>query len=456
MTRKREKYQVSKLFEVLSGGCRSRQNPPASRERWRAASPAGRSRSGGPLLWLAKRKRRRLPLGPWVLADFPGPAPVPGELRTVQKWNELSTGDRGQPVGQRCGIELVPVRRRKCRRSARARRRAGQCRRRCRGADRSAYRKRVSALRRPPLARSGRVVRVAALPAQRVASDPGEQRSASGGGVPLRAHGPSGRRGGDDAALPATLGRPALPVRLCIGPCTGGRADLRHHGRGVDGQAGRDRVVGGDWYDVIPTGDEVALIVGDVEGTTSPPRPPWASCAARCGPTPPPATGRPTSSPTPTGSTWTSTRRSSQAAAAPARRTGRDPGCARRPSTRHRHSGTLSGVGAAPRTRVDPGPVHGRTGREACIGHRFRRPPTPGVAGPRNGDRLEDLADALLRDACRSADRVDDIARLLTEYAPAPRTATLSVSSASAFPAVRAGRRVLPDIGSSENRREGR
>ncbi|WP_319595054.1 hypothetical protein [Streptomyces sp. ID05-04B] len=51
---------------------------------------------------------------------------------------------------------------------------------------------------------------------------------------------------------------------------------------------------------------------------------------------------------------------------------------------------------------------------------------------------------------------MDDIARLLTEYAPAPRTATLSVSSASAFPAVRAGRRVLPDIGSSENRREGR
>ncbi|MFJ9753152.1 PP2C family protein-serine/threonine phosphatase, partial [Streptomyces chartreusis] len=34
------------------------------------------------------------------------------------------------------------------------------------------------------------------------------------------------------------------------------------------------------------------------------------------------------------------------------------------------------------------------------------------------GGRLGDLADALLRDARRSADRADDIALLLTEYAP--------------------------------------
>jgi serine phosphatase RsbU (regulator of sigma subunit) len=35
-------------------------------------------------------------------------------------------------------------------------------------------------------------------------------------------------------------------------------------------------------------------------------------------------------------------------------------------------------------------------------------------------DGLEDLADGLLRDACRSRDRTDDIALLLTEYAAPP------------------------------------
>jgi hypothetical protein len=40
-------------------------------------------------------------------------------------------------------------------------------------------------------------------------------------------------------------------------------------------------------------------------------------------------------------------------------------------------------------------------------------------------DSLEDLADGLLRDACQSADRPDDIALLLTEYAPSPAFATM-------------------------------
>jgi serine phosphatase RsbU (regulator of sigma subunit) len=37
-----------------------------------------------------------------------------------------------------------------------------------------------------------------------------------------------------------------------------------------------------------------------------------------------------------------------------------------------------------------------------------------------SGGHLEDLADGLLREACRSPDRMDDIALLLTEYAPPP------------------------------------
>lgn len=40
------------------------------------------------------------------------------------------------------------------------------------------------------------------------------------------------------------------------------------------------------------------------------------------------------------------------------------------------------------------------------------------------GSRLEDLADGLLRYACRSSpDRADDIALLLTEYAPSQTAA---------------------------------
>lgn len=42
------------------------------------------------------------------------------------------------------------------------------------------------------------------------------------------------------------------------------------------------------------------------------------------------------------------------------------------------------------------------------------------------GDRLEDLTDGLLWDACRSLDRVDDIALLLAEYAPPTATGSPS------------------------------
>lgn len=195
-------------------------------------------------------------------------------------------------------------------------------------------------------------------------------------------------RGLQDALLPHRL--PTLP-------------GLHVTGRYLPGTRGMD--IGGDWYDVIPTGDEVALIVGDVEGAQRPRRgrhgptaqrhagirrrgPPTERRRRRHQPAPHgPRPGAPRQLllrpiPSPLGDRAHRPRGPSPAPAAPARRAHQDPGCARRPTARHRRDGTLSGVGAASRSRVGPGPLHGRVDREARLGHRLRRRATPGVAGP--------------------------------------------------------------------------
>ncbi|MBP0453103.1 SpoIIE family protein phosphatase [Kitasatospora sp. RG8] len=60
------------------------------------------------------------------------------------------------------------------------------------------------------------------------------------------------------SALAHGLQTALLPHRLPVLP------GIRTAGRYLPGTSGMD--IGGDWYDVIPTGDGVALVVGDVEG----------------------------------------------------------------------------------------------------------------------------------------------------------------------------------------------
>ncbi|MFG2911451.1 SpoIIE family protein phosphatase [Kitasatospora sp. NPDC048298] len=60
------------------------------------------------------------------------------------------------------------------------------------------------------------------------------------------------------AALAHGLQKALLPHRLPALP------GIRTTGRYLPGTSGMD--IGGDWYDVIPTGNTVALVVGDVEG----------------------------------------------------------------------------------------------------------------------------------------------------------------------------------------------
>ena len=54
--------------------------------------------------------------------------------------------------------------------------------------------------------------------------------------------------------------------------------------------------------------------------------------------------------------------------------------------------------------------------RDSDIGSDVER--LRGALARLGGGGLDDLADGLLRDACHASDRADDIALLLTEYAP--------------------------------------
>ncbi|MCD9875901.1 SpoIIE family protein phosphatase [Streptomyces sp. NR30] len=232
-------------------------------------------------------------------------------------------------------------------------------------------------------------------------------------------------RGLQDALLPHRL--PTLP-------------GLHVTGRYLPGTRGMD--IGGDWYDVIPTGDEVALIVGDVEGHNVP-------AAA--------AMGQLRSA---MRAFVAAGHRPSDVAAGTNRlhmdldpvllasccyaqfhprsgivrivRAGHLPPLLRLPDGHTRildvPGGPLLGIDATARfpeseLRLAPGSVLALytdgliERRDSDIGSDVER--LRGSLARLGGGGLDDLADGLLRDACHaSPDRADDIALLLTEYAP--------------------------------------
>jgi len=236
-------------------------------------------------------------------------------------------------------------------------------------------------------------------------------------------------RGLQNALLPHVL--PTLP-------------GLRVTGRYLPGTRGMD--IGGDWYDVIPTGDEVALIVGDVEGHN-------VAAAAAMGQLRSAVRAFVTAGQEP-GDVVASTNRllidlgpALLASCCYARfhprsgvvrmvRAGHCPPLLRLPDGHAEvldvPGGPLLGVEATAEypeseLRLRPGSVlalytDGLVERRGSdIGSGIDRLRVS--LARRGGDRLEDLADGLLQDACTSPDRLDDIALLLTEYAPPPQTA---------------------------------
>ncbi|RPF31471.1 PAS domain-containing protein [Streptomyces sp. TLI_185] len=232
-------------------------------------------------------------------------------------------------------------------------------------------------------------------------------------------------RGLQDALLPHRL--PTVP-------------GLHVTGRYLPGTRGMD--IGGDWYDVIPTGDEVALIVGDVEGHNVP-------AAA--------AMGQLRSA---MRAFVAAGHRPSDVAAGTNRlhmdldpvllasccyaqfhprsgivrivRAGHLPPLLRLPDGHTKildvPGGPLLGIDATARfpeseLRLAPGSVLALytdgliERRDSDIGSDVER--LRGALARLGGGGLDDLADGLLRDACHaSPDRADDIALLLTEYAP--------------------------------------
>ena len=232
-------------------------------------------------------------------------------------------------------------------------------------------------------------------------------------------------RGLQDALLPHRL--PTLP-------------GLHVTGRYLPGTRGMD--IGGDWYDVIPTGDEVALIVGDVEGHN-------VAAAA--------AMGQLRSA---MRAFVAAGHRPSDVAAGTNRlhmdldpvllasccyaqfhprsgivrivRAGHLPPLLRLPDGHTKildvPGGPLFGVDVTARfpeseLRLAPGSVLALYAdglierRDSDIGSDVER--LRGSLARLGGGGLDDLADGLLRDAClASPDRADDIALLLTEYAP--------------------------------------
>nr|WSY53631.1 SpoIIE family protein phosphatase [Streptomyces sp. NBC_00886] len=236
-------------------------------------------------------------------------------------------------------------------------------------------------------------------------------------------------RGLQNALLPHEL--PTLP-------------GLRVTGRYLPGTRGMD--IGGDWYDVIPTGEEVALIVGDVEGHN-------VAAAAAMGQLRSAVRAFVTAGQEP-GDVVASTNRllidlgpALLASCCYARfhprsgvvrmvRAGHCPPLLRLPDGHAEvldvPGGPLLGVEATAdypesELRLRPGSVLAlytdglveRRGSDIGSGIDQLRV----SLARRGGDRLEDLADGLLQDACTSPDRLDDIALLLTEYAPPPQTA---------------------------------
>ncbi|WUB49736.1 SpoIIE family protein phosphatase [Streptomyces griseorubiginosus] len=232
-------------------------------------------------------------------------------------------------------------------------------------------------------------------------------------------------RGLQDALLPHRL--PTLP-------------GLRITGRYLPGTRGMD--IGGDWYDVIPTGDEVALIVGDVEGHNVPAA--AAMGQLRSAMRAFVASGhRPSDVVAGTNRLHMDLDPALLASCCYARisprsgivrivRAGHLPPLLRQPDGHTRildlPGGPLLGIDAKARfpeseLRLAPGSVLALytdgliERRDSDIGSDVER--LRGSLARLGGGGLDDLADGLLRDACHaSPDRADDIALLLTEYAP--------------------------------------
>jgi PAS domain-containing protein len=234
-------------------------------------------------------------------------------------------------------------------------------------------------------------------------------------------------------ALARGLQNALLPHRLPTLP------GLRVTGRYLPGTGGMD--IGGDWYDVISVGEEVALIVGDVEGHN-------VAAAATMG-----------QLRSAMRAFVTAGHRPSHVVASTNRlHLDLDPALLASCCYAHVHprsgvvrivraghcppllllpdgqaeilnvpGGPLLGVEAKPEypeteLRLEPGSVLALytdgliERRNADIGsgvHRLQK-----ALARLGGGRLEDLADGLLEDARRSSDRADDIALLLTGYAP--------------------------------------
>ncbi|MBO4258110.1 SpoIIE family protein phosphatase [Streptomyces griseorubiginosus] len=232
-------------------------------------------------------------------------------------------------------------------------------------------------------------------------------------------------RGLQDALLPHRL--PSVP-------------GLRVTGRYLPGTRGME--IGGDWYDVIPTGDDVSLIVGDVEGHNVPAaaamgqlRSAMRAFAA--------AGHRPGEVVAGTNRLHMDLDPALLASCCYARlrprsgilrivRAGHLPPLLRLSDGHTRildvPGGPLLGVDAAAHfpeseLRLAPGSVLALytdgliERRDSDIGSDVER--LRASLARLGGGRLDDLADGLLRDACQAfPDRADDIALLLTEYAP--------------------------------------
>lgn len=216
-------------------------------------------------------------------------------------------------------------------------------------------------------------------------------------------------------------------------------AGLHVTGRYLPGTRGMD--IGGDWYDVIPTGDEVALIVGDVEGHN-------VAAAATMGQLRSAIRAFVTAGHRP-GDIVASTNRlhmdldpsllasccyaglDPRSGVVRIVRAGHCPPLVRLPDGRTEipdlPCGPLLGVETVPdypesELRLVPGSVLALytdglvERRDSDIGTGIDRLGTS--LARLGGGSLEDLADGLLEDAGRSPDRADDIALLLAEYDP--------------------------------------
>ncbi|WP_425245653.1 PP2C family protein-serine/threonine phosphatase [Streptomyces sp. NEAU-NA10] len=236
-------------------------------------------------------------------------------------------------------------------------------------------------------------------------------------------------RGLQDALLPHRL--PTLP-------------GLRVTGRYLPGTRGMD--IGGDWYDVIPTGDEVSLIVGDVEGHN-------VAAAAAMGQLRSAMRAFVTAGHRPSDVVASTNRLHldldptllasccyaclhPRSGVVRIVRAGHCPPLLRLPDghaeTLDAPGGPVLGVETAAyypefALRLVPGSILAlytdglieRRGSDIGSGiDRLRA-----SLARRGGGRLEDLADGLLQDARESADRADDIALLLSEYAPPSKRA---------------------------------